>query len=211
MTPAAPYPEGILPGALVPVRARSIYAEHCAPIPARMGWMAPDAAAAFDALEEETAQGPTGLFISDMFRAPLDQARAHADYLAGRRRFADLKAFVASYPQLAPYTPKPKTAFSPPPGGSFHEAGRAFDCDMDPKWLGMDQQRFADIAHSLGWRDVVGGRFGDPRRVDVSEEWHWQFLGPFAQAFDSIACTLGARAANREIVGRAIAALREAP
>lgn len=207
---SAAYPEGIRPGALVAVEAPSVYRDHAAPLPARMAWMTPDAAPAFAALRDAVPGAGTGkLYISDCYRSSLDQARAHADYLAGRKRFADLKAFVAAWPQLAGYTHRPKLAFSPPPGGSFHEAGRAFDCDMDPRWLGMDQNAFAALAHALGWRDIVHGDFGHPARVDVPEEWHWQYLGPFAAAFDAVACTLGRRAATREIVGRAIAAIRE--
>jgi LAS superfamily LD-carboxypeptidase LdcB len=213
MMPSAstPYPEGVLIGALVPIWAPSIYSDHKASLPARMAWLTPDAAEAFGLLRDAVNRGVGDLYVSDCYRSTLDQARAHADYLAGAKRFEDLKAFAAKTPGLAGYTPKPKRAFSPPPGGSFHEAGRAIDVDMDPKWMGLDNLAFAALAHSFGWRDVVGGNFGAPGRVDVTEEWHWQYLGPFAATFDALVCTMGKRTATKEVVARAIAALKETP
>lgn len=204
-----PYPAGVKKGALAPVTAFSIYRNHMAVLPARMAWQAPDAAEAF-ALLEGDVNGAGGLmYLSDCFRSRIDQARAHADYLAGCRP-DDLADFVRRYRDLAGYVPRPKKAFSPPPGGSFHEAGRAFDLDMDPRWLGMDQKRFADLAYGRGWTDAVGGNFGDPERVDVPEEWHWQFLGPFQAVYDRVENTSGRTAAAREAARAAIADIMEA-
>lgn len=182
------YPEGILPGALVPISSLTCYNNHTAPISSRAGLMTPDAAVVFALLQAKCLAEHVNIFLSDCFRSWLDQARAHADHLAGAHP-GDLHAYIASVPALAGYKPTPKMANSPPPGFSWHEAGRAFDIDMDPHWLGVPQNVFADIAHECGWRDIVHGNFGNPARVDVPEEWHWQFPGSYtfpAQAIDAI-------------------------
>lgn len=175
------YPLGIAPGTLVRVEALTCYVNHTAPLSSIAGWMTPDAAAAFEKLKMACAihLPKVGLFLSDCYRSWLMQAKAHADHLAGAHPGQEV-VYIASVPELHGYIPTPKRANSPPPGNSWHEAGRAFDVDMDPKWLGVDQRAFADIAHSCGWKDIVHGDFGNPARVDVPEEWHWQFPGPYS-------------------------------
>jgi hypothetical protein len=176
-----------------------------------MAWLTPDAAEAFKALTVAVASIGGHIYLSDCYRSSLDQARAHADYLAGKRRVGDLAAFLNTHPGMAGYRPRPKQAFSPPPGGSFHEAGRAVDVDMDPRWLRIPQDVFWDCAHALGWSDIVGGHYGNPRLVDVTEEWHLNCLGPYQEEFEAIEDMKGGKAATRAIVARAIADIREGP
>jgi len=190
MTEFAFYPEGIKPGALVPVRVPSIYKDYTAPLPARMAWLAPEAAEALEALCANMEARGGKIYLSDCFRAEMDQARACFDYLTGTGKTFARHALVGEYPILKNYVAsndgRGKTAFSPRPGYGFHEAGRAVDIDVDPKRLGMDQRAFAEIAHACGWRDIVHNNFGNPRLVDVTEEWHWEFLGPFRAVYDDL-------------------------
>jgi hypothetical protein len=205
------YPLGIKPGALAPVTAFSIYRFHQAVLPARMAWLAPDALEAFKALEKAVNDAGGFIYLSDCFRSTLDQARARYDYLTGASRLPERNALVAEYPELRNYEPcnggLGKKAYSPPPGLSWHEAGRAIDVDMDPKWLLIPQDQFWKIATELGW--ICGARsYGDPRKVDVPEEWHWQYEGPFHPTPQEMA-TAGVDMAPRNAVRKAIAAIRE--
>lgn len=209
---AITYPEGVRPGALVPITAFSIYRNHQAVLPARMAWMTPDAAEVLRALDAAVSSAGGALYLSDCFRSELDQAKARFDFLTGTGRMQERRALVAIYPELKDYEAcnggLGKKAHSPAPWKSWHEAGRAIDVDMDPKWLGIDQRLFAQIADSLMWR--CGARsVGDPRRVDVAEEWHWYFPGPHAWLHDAPSCAKGADYAAREAVKRAILAIRE--
>ena len=52
-------------------------------------------------------QGDNALVLSDMYRSYEMQLQAHLDFVTGK-----------------------KSALSPAPGGSMHEAGRAFDLDL---------------------------------------------------------------------------------
>jgi hypothetical protein len=144
-----------------------------------MAWLQPHAAAALMELMQKLETAGGKLYLSDCFRSSLDQAKAHIDYLSfccGNS--GQIGHLISKFPELKSYKPRPKRAFSPPPGGSFHEAGLAIDIDASFARLGVDQNRFAEIAWDCGWRDIVHKNFGNPKLVDVREEWHWECLGP---------------------------------
>lgn len=186
------YPSGVRDGALAPIHVMSIYNNYTAFLPARMAWLTPDAAQALSALQAATEQAGGHIFLSDAFRSSKQQACAYYDYLTGHGLLDRRNALVAQYPYLEMYEAcnngRGKQAFSPPPGGSVHEAGRAIDLDLDTNRLGIDQTRFAQIAYSCGWNNIVGGvgGMGNPYRVDVKEEWHWEFRGPFMKTYATI-------------------------
>lgn len=204
------YPSGVKEGALVPVHFPSIYAEHKAPMGGAKAFLAPDAAEALMAWQEAMVHESGRLFVSDMYRSTLDQAMAYIDYLAEKTPplTLSIEDVRQRYPALAKYVPKPKKAFSTPPGFSMHESGRAIDIDMNPEWLGVDQNKLAEIAQACGWRDIVHGNFGNPYKVDVSEEWHWEFLGPFARVMTTNMKTYGPKEGYRQTAAAAISSIR---
>ena len=77
------------------------------PLPSRMAWCTPDTQTALFGIATDLAKKGGKLILSDLFRSYDMQAQSHQDFLAKRKK-----------------------AFSPPPGGSLHEAGRAFDLDL---------------------------------------------------------------------------------
>ncbi len=75
------------------------------------------------------------------------QQAAHEDYVSGR-----------------------KTAYSPPPGSSMHEAGRAMDIDLSS--MGVPLARFWEIARARGFFPII-----DAPVVSRSEAWHFDCRG----------------------------------
>ena len=189
------YPDGVQPGKLVEVKVMSIYNNHTAVLPTRMRWMTPDTAQALASLAEDL-QGIGGMiYLSDAYRSEFEQAKAHYDYLTGVGRYGDRSVLVMQYPDLKDYQGVPKKAYSPPPGNSVHEAGRAVDFDADPRWLGIDQHTFMELAYANGWVNIVGGigGVGDPLRVDTPEEWHIEHRGPFQAVYAEVLRRTGDR------------------
>ena len=88
---------------LVPINIASIYNGL---LPHRLAQCTPDTKAAIEAVARDLSGMGFGIRLSDLFRSHDQQAQAHADFVEGRKK-----------------------AFSPPPGGSLHEAGRAMDID----------------------------------------------------------------------------------
>lgn len=117
------------------------------PLPKRMAQCTPDTYEAIFHIATDIAKKKGKLILSDLFRSYDMQAQSHQDYIAGRKK-----------------------AFSPPPGGSFHEAGRAFDLD-----LGAIRIPLADF-----W--VIAAKYGVfpiiPKPISgKSESWHFDRRG----------------------------------
>lgn len=91
--------------------------------------------------------------LTDAYRSNEEQMKAHLDYKLGK-----------------------KSAYSPPPGNSMHEAGRAIDIAWSYDHLGIKQDKAGDILRKHGWTPIVDS-FGDLKKRDVSEEWHWEYRG----------------------------------
>ena len=143
------------PNFLQPVVAPSTYfvKKKRVNVPARMAWLAPGAS---DTLQVLLMEVPT-LFISDMYRTPEDQDRAHMDYKLGR-----------------------KSAYSPPAGGSWHEVGRAIDVDVDAlngyAYRGeYNLAAFWKIAQTYGWTPII------EHPVSAPECWHFEYQGTYAK------------------------------
>lgn len=117
---------------LVYVQVPSWYAKPkgSAPLPKRLGCLYAPAAADLDRALIEISKAGGHVWFSDMFRSSTAQAKAHQDYLTGR-----------------------KSAYSPPAGASMHEAGRAFD--LDPGDTGIGLKKIKEILAAHGWTGIA--------------------------------------------------------
>ncbi len=133
---------------LVSVNLPSIYNNQ--PLPARMARAAKDFAAA---LAQLSSQLPN-LRWSDLFRSYEMQKAANEDYLQGRKK-----------------------AFSPPAGGSLHEAGRAMDIDLST--TGMSLADFWAFLKPLGMVPII-----NKPDSGMSEAWHFEYRGSHQVVYD---------------------------
>ena len=117
------------------------------PLPARMAQCTPDTLSAIQGISVDVAKAGGVLYLSDLFRSYDMQLQSHLDYVTGKKK-----------------------AFSPPPGGSLHEAGRAFDLDLGN--LKMPLERFWPIANRHGVFPII--KRPDPK---ASEAWHFDCRG----------------------------------
>lgn len=123
------------------------------PLPSRMARCAPDLAVALERIANAVA-AEKGLFrLSDLYRSYEMQLQAHLDYASGKKK-----------------------AYSPPPGGSMHEGGRAFDVDVAA--LGVTLARFWEIAAAHGVVPIIAAP--DP---GASECWHFEARGSHARVY----------------------------
>jgi hypothetical protein len=143
-----------MPAPLVTVTLPSIYGKPPAALPKRMARCSPDFAQALLAIQMEVLAAGGRLVLSDMYRTYLMQAQAHMDYVSGKKK-----------------------AFSPSPGGSMHEAGRAVDIDLGA--LGVPLASFWVIAARHGVVPIIARA-----RPDVSEAWHFEGRGSHQLVYD---------------------------
>jgi len=97
-----------------------------------------------------------GIRLSDLFRSHDQQAQSHADFVEGRKK-----------------------AFSPAPGGSLHEAGRAMDIDLSS--IGVSLPKFGEIARAHGFSPIIDTP--DPHR---SESWHFDCHGSHHAVYEYV-------------------------
>lgn len=135
---------------LVSIDVESIYKNKqgkLVSLPPRMAHCTPDMKAAIQAVSTELINKGGHLRLSDLFRSYEMQLQSHLDFVN-----------------------KKKSAFSPPPGGSMHEAGRALDLDLDA--LGISLADFWPIAREHGLFPIVGSP--NPK---LKESWHFDCRG----------------------------------
>ncbi len=135
---------------LVPASIISIYKNTLGdslPLPARMGQCTPDTYAAIFNIATALSKKGGKLVLSDLFRSFDMQAQSHQDYISKRKK-----------------------AFSPPPGGSFHEAGRAFDMDLSAMKISLAD--FWTIADKYGVSPII-----KQPKPNASEAWHFDCRG----------------------------------
>lgn len=135
---------------LMPASILSIYKNTLGdslPLPARMAQCTPDTYDAIFKIAVALAKKGGKLVLSDLFRSYDMQAQSHRDYISKRKK-----------------------AFSPPPGGSFHEAGRAFDMDLSTMKIQLAD--FWSIADKYGVSPII--KQPKPR---ASEAWHFDCRG----------------------------------
>ena len=142
---------------LVPIDWPSIYPAKAggkAPLPTRMAQCTPDMKAAIQAASAALAAKGGKLVLSDLFRSYQMQFDAHQDFVTGR-----------------------KTANSPPPGGSLHEAGRAFDMDLAAIHVSLAD--FWTLVAPIGLVPII-----DKPVSGVSESWHFECRGSHQRVYD---------------------------
>ena len=138
---------------LVPIHIASIYQGQ---LPHRLAQCTPDTKAAIEAVARDLAAMGFGIRLSDLFRSHEMQAQSHADFVEGRKK-----------------------AFSPPPGESLHEAGRAMDIDLSS--IGVPLPQFWEIARAHGFSPIID--VPDPHR---SESWHFDCRGSHGAVYDYV-------------------------
>jgi hypothetical protein len=152
-------------GKLVPIAVDSIYG---GPLPARLAKLAEDAAASLEQVKLGFATKHALFRLTDAYRDPAEQAKAHNDYVTGK-----------------------KTSYSPPAGSSMHEAGRAIDVDLaalihpgsvPAGYTLMDEGDVRNVLATHSWIAIANQ--GDPHSVDVKESWHFEFRGPFQKVYN---------------------------
>jgi zinc D-Ala-D-Ala carboxypeptidase len=140
-----------MPAPLVEITITSIYRNadgDRVPLPRRMALCSPDMKAAVRAVAAELEQRRGRLLLSDLFRSFDMQLQSHLDFVNGKKK-----------------------AFSPPPGGSLHEAGRALDLDLD-SLTPVTLAEFWDLAGPHGLLPII-----NKPTPGVSESWHFDCRG----------------------------------
>jgi zinc D-Ala-D-Ala carboxypeptidase len=117
------------------------------PLPTNMAKCTPDTYLAIANIAADLAAAGGKLILSDLFRNHDMQAQSHLDYISGKKK-----------------------AFSPPPGGSFHEAGRAFDIDL--RSIKIPLAEFWEIAAKHGVSPII-----KQPNINASEAWHFDCRG----------------------------------
>jgi hypothetical protein len=123
-------------------------------LPKRLAQATPDMAAAIFGLANDVGEHGGKLVLSDLFRSYEMQLQSHLDYVNGKKK-----------------------AFSPSPGGSFHEAGRAMDISLAD--LKMDLPAFWAIAKPRGVVPIIA-----KPDSSLSEAWHFECRGSHQRVID---------------------------
>ncbi|WP_461149821.1 M15 family metallopeptidase domain-containing protein [Spirosoma pulveris] len=142
---------------LIPIDIISIYTNKLGdrlPLPMRMAKCTPDTHRAIFNIATELAQKGGKLILSDLFRSYDMQSQSHNDFISGKKK-----------------------AFSPPPGGSFHEAGRGFDLDLGA--LKIPLADFWKIAAGHGVVPII-----KQPKASLSEAWHFDCRGSHQLVYD---------------------------
>ena len=141
---------------LVRIVVPSIYVSHgvAVPLPARMAQCTADTKFAVGEVAAALKAKGGALVLSDLFRSYDMQLGSHMDYVSGK-----------------------KSAFSPPPGGSLHEAGRALDLDLGA--LAMPLAKFWKLANKFGLTPII-----DAPDAGAKEAWHFECRGSHTIVYD---------------------------
>lgn len=139
---------------IIPISVASIY--NNAALPTRMAKCTPDTAAAIQEVVDDLHGAGHDLRLSDLFRSYDMQRSANLDYVEGRKK-----------------------AYSPPPGGSMHEAGRAMDIDLSS--TGVPLVQFWDTAKAHGFSPII-----DQPVAGRSESWHFDCRGSHGLVYDYV-------------------------
>jgi hypothetical protein len=141
---------------LVPIQVLSIYKQNNNPVflPRRMSQCTPDMYRAIMSLQRDLESRGGKLVLSDLFRSYDMQLQAHLDYETGK-----------------------KSAFSPPPGGSMHEAGRAFDLDLAS--IKIPLADFWKVAENCGIFPII-----TKPDTGLKEAWHFDCRGSHGAVYE---------------------------
>jgi len=140
---------------LLDISFLSIYTKNGTrvPLPSRMARCTPDTYNALMRLKAKLEQAGGKLYLSDLFRSYDMQFQAHLDWKTGKKK-----------------------AFSPPPGGSLHEAGRSFDLDLSA--LKVSLAKFWELAAAEGVSPIIA-----KPDTKISEAWHFDCRGSHALVY----------------------------
>lgn len=141
---------------LVPIDWPSIYFKGSTrqPLPKRMAQCTPDMKAAIAAAAAAVEAEGGKLILSDLFRSYEMQTEAHNDFVTGKKK-----------------------AFSPPAGGSLHEAGRAFDLDLEA--IHVPLARFWVLAAKAALVPIIAKPVSGAK-----ESWHFECRGSHQLVYD---------------------------
>lgn len=141
---------------LADINIASIYFkdEQRLPLPKRMAHCTPDTKQSLIKISKALEAKGGHLYLSDLFRSYEMQLQSHNDWKSGKKK-----------------------AFSPPPGGSMHEAGRAFDLDLDS--LKISLADFWEVAAGFGVLPII-----DKPKAGVSESWHFDCRGSHQKVYE---------------------------
>jgi hypothetical protein len=142
---------------LIPIKIASTYIDDGKPIdlPKRMAKCSVDMHRALSDLVATMAGTQNAVVLSDLYRSFDMQMQSHLDFVN-----------------------KKKKAFSPPPGGSLHEAGRAFDLDLG-RIAKMGLEQFWPLAKSVGLAPII-----EKPNDKQSEAWHFDCRGSHQIVYD---------------------------
>ncbi len=149
---------------LEPITIESIYALgniKNVPMPERMAFCTPDTKQALFFIDRDLRNVGGKVVLSDLYRSRDMQYQAYLDYTSGKKK-----------------------AFSPAPGGSMHEAGRAFDLDLSRIKVSLDE--FWKIAAFYGVVPIIAAP--NPK---TSESWHFECRGSYQKVYDYYAVGKG--------------------
>jgi hypothetical protein len=143
---------------LIPIQIISIYEVKKgvpADLPTRMAKCTVDMHKAVMGLAAALKDTGNALVLSDLFRSYEMQKQANLDFVEHRKK-----------------------AFSPPPGGSMHEAGRALDLDLG-KIKKMGLKAFWGEAAKHGLSPII-----DKPDPETKESWHFDCRGSHQKVYD---------------------------
>ncbi len=145
-----------MPAPLVKPIVMSIYEVNGqrVPMPERMARCTPDLKKALYGIREELEAQGGKLALSDLFRSYDMQMQAHLDFVSRKKK-----------------------AYSPAPGASMHESGRAFDVDLGSIKVGL--AAFWQIASRHGVVPIIAKP--EPK---ASEAWHFECRGSHQRVYD---------------------------
>lgn len=149
---------------LIPIQFPSIYKNASGqrvPVPGRMAKCTPDMYTAIMKVSAEVDALGGKIYLSDLFRSHEMQLQAHLDYTSGK-----------------------KAAFSPPPGGSLHEAGRSFDLDLGS--LKIPLAKFWEVGAKYGLTAIIT----EPN-PKMKEAWHFDCRGSHGKVYEYYAAGKG--------------------
>ena len=141
---------------LVKAEILSIYKKNDTRVflPEKMALCTPDMQRAIYGLKSDLEAARGNLYLSDLFRTYDMQLQANLDYKTGK-----------------------KQAYSPPPGGSMHEAGRAFDLDLDS--IKISLKAFWKLADKYGCKPIITSPDSSAK-----EAWHFDCRGSHQLVYD---------------------------
>lgn len=138
---------------LVEIKIKSIY-NNGALLPQRMARCTPDTLMALIGVDQELQKLGGNLVLSDLMRSYDMQYQSNLDYKNGKKK-----------------------AYSPSPGGSMHEAGRAIDLDLSA--LKISLKEFWVIAQKYGLYPIIK----EPKS-SLSEAWHFDCRGSHQKVYE---------------------------